>query len=266
VSEWFRTCNGELLTWLAETAKFDVEDMVSSNVYPIPPPTILFLKPGHLENAVSSIAKEASKSFILYPFARRHKQASISEGYITKESLWDRLLFDGARAKVIGDGASMRGAIVSGGKRIVTLDVETIFLKPISLASLSGSLLTQSRIMLSMPLVNCFTHPLVPGPVLASHPLDLQDFSTVVDGGIPTAHVGPPSVNIETKLVDVNDALVENGGDPAGELLIRGPSVGKLLSSDDYVSIPSEDDKEGWMLTGVRVKIHTNGAFQVLAK
>jgi long-chain acyl-CoA synthetase len=77
------------------------------------------MKPSHLENAVTSIAKEASRSFILYPFARRHKHASISEGYITKESLWDRLLFDTARAKVVGDGANMRAVIISGGKRVI---------------------------------------------------------------------------------------------------------------------------------------------------
>lgn len=227
------------------TTKSDVEDMASSQEYPIPPPTIFFMKPGHLESAVTSIAKEASKSFILYPFARRHKHSSITEGYITKESLWDRLLFDSARAKVMGEGASMRAVIISG-------------------APLTGSLLTPSRIMLSVPLVNCFTHPLVPGPVLASHCLDLQDFSAVANGSISTTHVGPPSVNTEAKLAGVDDTSVENGSDPIGMLLIRGPSVGKLLSHDDYVSIPSEDENEGWVSTGVRAKIQTNGTFQIL--
>jgi long-chain acyl-CoA synthetase len=117
---------------------------------------------------------------------------------------------------------------------------------------------------LSVPLVNCFTHPFVPGPVLASHPLDLQDFSSIGHGAILSAHVGPPSVNTEAKLVGVDDALVENGGDPVGMLLIRGPSVGKMFHNDDYVSIPSEEDKEEWIATGVRAKIQTNGAFQVL--
>jgi len=113
--------------------------------------------------------------------------------------------------------------------------------------------------MLSVPLVNCFTHSLVLGPVLASHPLDLQDFSQVADG-----HVGPPSVNTEAKLVGVDDALIENGGDPVGMLLIRGPSVGKLLGNSDYVSVESEGDKEGWAPTGVRARIQTNGTFQVI--
>lgn len=73
-------------------------------------------------------------------------------------------------------------------------------------------------------------------------------------------------MNIEVKLAGVDDNVIENGGDPVGMLLIRGPSVGKHLSNDDYVSIPSEDDKEGWIATGVRAKVQTNGAFQVLAK
>lgn len=100
--------------------------MTSSDVYPIPPPTIFFMKPGHLESVVASIAKEASRSFILYPFARRHKHANISEGYLTKDSLWDILLFDGARAKVVGDGANMRAVIISGGKGIITLGIQVI--------------------------------------------------------------------------------------------------------------------------------------------
>jgi long-chain acyl-CoA synthetase len=99
--------------------------MASSDAYPIPPPTVFFMRPGHLEDVVASIAKEASRSFILYPFARRHKQASISEGYLTKESLWDRLLFDSARAKVLGEGAVMRAVIISGGERIIP-GIETI--------------------------------------------------------------------------------------------------------------------------------------------
>jgi long-chain acyl-CoA synthetase len=116
--------------------------------------------------------------------------------------------------------------------------------------------------MLSVPLVNCLTHPLIPGPALTSHPLDLQDFSAVDDDS--AAHVGPPSVNTEAKLVGIDDESVEKGGDPVGMLLIRGPSVGKLLNSDDYVRIPSEDDSEGWVPTGVRARIQSNGTFQVL--
>ncbi|KAF5387106.1 hypothetical protein D9615_001868 [Tricholomella constricta] len=227
------------------TIENDVEDTLSSNVYPIPSPTILFVKPSNLESTVTAIIRKATESFVLYPFARRHKVASINEGFITKESLWDRLVFDGARAKIIGDGVgSLRGVVVSGGP-------------------LNAAIMTPARIALSIPIVNSFTHPLVPGPVLASHPLDLQDFPGLKDSLV--AHVGPPSVNIEAKLVGLDDKKVEGGADPVGNLLIRGPSVGKLLGNDDYVSIPSDDDKEGWVALGARVKVQSNGAFKIIS-
>ncbi|KAG6872812.1 hypothetical protein C0995_006411 [Termitomyces sp. Mi166 len=207
------------------TIENDVADALGFNSYPIPSPTILFLKPGHLESITSAITKKASESFILYPIAKRHKLAGLNEGFITKESLWDRLVFDGARAGVLGDMAStLRGAVVSGGR-------------------LSAAVVTPARIALSIPIVSSYTHPLVLGPVLASHPFDLQDFPSLKDSLV--AHVGPPGVNIEAKLVSIDDEKVETGEDPVGNLLIRGPPVGKLLNGDDFVSIPSEDDKEG---------------------
>ena len=94
----------------------DLVDASSYKSFPIPAPTVLFLKPGHLESTVASIVKQASKSWILYPFARRHKLAGLTEGYNTKDSLWDRLVYDDARVKVLGENAgTIRGAIISGG-------------------------------------------------------------------------------------------------------------------------------------------------------
>ncbi|KAG6832418.1 hypothetical protein H0H87_001578 [Tephrocybe sp. NHM501043] len=235
---------GEVLTDIPAAIDEDVKDTLSGSAYPIPSPTILFLKPNHLQSTVSAIVKKASESFILYPFAKRHKLANLNEGFITKESLWDRLVYDGARSKVIGDSAvTLRGAVISGGP-------------------LNAAIVTPSRVALSIPIVNAYTHPLVPGPVLASHPLDLQDFPTLKDSLI--AHVGPPSVNIEAKLIGLDDEKVEQGADPTGTLVIRGPSVGKLLNGDDFISIPSEDDAEGWVTTEARAKAQSNGAFKVL--
>lgn len=100
-----------------ETVKHDLNDIDSSKSYPIPSTTILFIKPDHLKAMVSAILKQAASSLLLYPFGWRHKLAGVKEGFITKDSLWDRLVFDSARAKVIGDAAgTLRGVIVSGGK------------------------------------------------------------------------------------------------------------------------------------------------------
>lgn len=79
------------------------------------------------------------------------------------------------------------------------------------------------RIFLAIPFVNTHTHPLVTGPVFFTHPLDLQSFpvdETVADKDefSTIAPVGAPSINLEVKLVDVNDEAVEGGADPRGEV------------------------------------------------
>lgn len=131
--------------------------------------------------------------------------------------------------------------------------------------------MTPARVALSVPLVNAFTHPLVAGPVLASHPFDLQDF-TQGDSEDKRAHVGPPSVNVEAKLVGIEDDKVENGGDPVGLLVVRGPPVGKIGNGDhneDYVRVtPTDEHKEkdeGWVGTGVRALVQPNGSFVILS-
>ncbi|KAK7029740.1 acetyl-CoA synthetase [Favolaschia claudopus] len=225
------------------TPQANVTDALSFKAYTIPSPTVAFFKPDHVHTLVPEILKEARKS-LLFPFGWRHKLASISEGFMTRESLWDRLVFDAARSKVVGNGAaSLRAVIISGG----TFAADTV---------------TRARIALSIPIVNCYSHALVAGPVLASHALDLQDLA--VDG-IANAHTGPPSVNVEAKLVGVDDEQVENqGADPVGILMVRGPTVGRLESMErSYVSIPSGED-EGWVGTGLRATAQTNGAFRLL--
>lgn len=91
--------------------------------------------------------------------------------------------------------------------------------------------------------------------------MDVQDFPQVES---PSAHVGPPSVNVEAKLVGVDDAAVEQGADPTGKLFVRGPSVGKVYGVEDYVSIPSAGEDEGWIPTEQMARSLTNGSFHIL--
>lgn len=130
--------------------------------------------------------------------------------------------------------------------------------------TIPDSLLTTARIAFSTPFVNMYSHPLVAGPVLASHPLDLQDFHET-DNVLP-APTGAPSINIEAKLVDVNDDAIENGGNPEGMLIVRGPSVGKVLGTDDYVDVPHGSDggdDDSWVPLGVKGVVLTNGTFRL---
>jgi long-chain acyl-CoA synthetase len=128
---------------------------------------------------------------------------------------------------------------------------------------LDRSYLEPARIAFSVPIVNAHIHPLVSAPVFASHPYDLQDFPAAGDLFAQLACVGPPSVNIEAKLVEVDDNVVEGGSDPVGILFVRGPPVGKGL----HLTREGESgaNGEGWVSTGERAKVYPNGSFKVLA-
>lgn len=71
---------------------------------------------------MDAILREAKKSFLLNAFAWRHKISGISEGFVSRDTLWDRLVYDAARANVIGEGAgTVRAVIVGGGPSFFSL-------------------------------------------------------------------------------------------------------------------------------------------------
>lgn len=139
------------------------------------------------------------------------------------------------------------------------------------LGPVEASSVTPNRIALSVPLVNAHIHHLAAGPIFASHSLDLQIFPVPDESAEEierSAHVGPPSINLEAKLARVDDQAIENGSDPIGALTVRGPIVGKVLGTgeDSYIEVPpSSTSNEGWVATGETAKVLTNGAFKVVA-
>lgn len=106
----------KLVTYqLTEDIKAEDVYAISTKKYPIPSPTILFVKTGHLVSLIKVVNDEA-KSNWLFPIAWRHKLAGIYDGFVTNQGLWDRLVFDGARSQVVGTlGGSVRGVVVGGG-------------------------------------------------------------------------------------------------------------------------------------------------------
>ncbi|KAI0086291.1 acetyl-CoA synthetase-like protein [Irpex rosettiformis] len=228
----------------------DLSDLKTTERYPIPSPTVLFIHPSHLTAITQAITQKAKSSGLLYSVAWRQKMANVLEGFLTKQSLWDRLVFDPARASVLGNGAgTVRAVIIAGG-------------------SLESQTVTPSRIALSTPLVNAYIHPQVAGPVLASHPLDLQTFPTEASSAAASAAdtyaftylapVGSPAINVEAKLTGVDDNTIESGGDPVGSLWIRGPSVGTLLDVKE-----AEGEAKGWVEAGETARVLSNGTFKV---
>ena len=122
-----------------------------------------------------------------------------------------------------------------------------------------GDTLTPTRIAFSIPYVNAISSGLVYGPLFASYPHDLQihPSSGMGDEFEKVAHVGAPTVSLEVKLVGVDDASIEEGKDPVGEVYVRGPPAGALLGDGN----PSG---ENWLPTGYRGKAQPNGCFKIL--
>ena len=119
--------------------------------------------------------------------------------------------------------------------------------------------LTPTRIAFSIPYVNAVGSNLVCGPLFASYPHDLQIHPPPEVGGEfeSIAHVGAPTVSMEVKLVGVDDAAIEEGKDPIGEVHVRGPPVGTLLGEMDR-------NGENWLSTGYRGRVQPNGCFKVV--
>ena len=96
----------------------DLSDLKSVERLPIPSATVLFVRPPHLTALTKAIVDKAKQnSGFFYAIAWRHKLAGLLEGFFTKQSLWDRLVFDNARMDIMGKGAgTVRAVIVSGGQ------------------------------------------------------------------------------------------------------------------------------------------------------
>jgi long-chain acyl-CoA synthetase len=131
----------------------------------------------------------------------------------------------------------------------------TLHPKPIPLIvtiePLDSTALVTARIAFSVPIVNAYPNPLSAGPVFASHPLDMQQLET---NQAKMSHCGPPTCNIEVKLLGINEAAVETGSDPLGELCVRGPGVGDPIP----MGVQLED---GWIDIGVKARARANGTF-----
>jgi long-chain acyl-CoA synthetase len=100
----------------------NVDDILSTSKLPIPSPTVLFVHPDHLQDLSTAVLSRAKKSSFIYPIVWRHKLAALAEGFLSKESLWDRLVFDGAREYVMGRMAgTLKAVVVSGGDCFLVL-------------------------------------------------------------------------------------------------------------------------------------------------
>ncbi|MBW0546151.1 hypothetical protein O181_085866 [Austropuccinia psidii MF-1] len=81
------------------------------------------------------------------------------------------------------------------------------------------------RACISAPFQRVYSHPSAAGPVLANQPYDFQMLQPLRSH----IHCGPPSVNVECKVVNIPEPALINGDAWKGMLSIRGPSIGTEL-------------------------------------
>jgi len=223
----------------------DVSDLISTaNSSEAPAPTVFFGDASHAESITRDVLNEAKMTSPFFNLACRHKFYNLEEGHLANSSFWDRFIFNSARRHALGKSASVLRFMV------IADPVVNAGLLPIQVA-------------LSIPHVRILSHPAVCGPICASHALDLQSFPSEKGEGddSSSSHVGPPSVNIEAKLVGIDDAAVEKKADPVGELIIRGPSIGETVPTNDAIT---EVAKDGWMSIQRRALVRSNGTFVVI--
>lgn len=101
----------------------------------LPSPTILFLcvyyaktrgryadyalnrTPPQLHSLTSSTLSQAKRSHPLFFLAWRHKLAALQEGFVTKDTFWDRMAFAKARETVLGEmSQTLRAVIIADGE------------------------------------------------------------------------------------------------------------------------------------------------------
>ncbi|KAG8718617.1 hypothetical protein FRC08_004810 [Ceratobasidium sp. 394] len=217
-----------------------VEDNIISTVASIKP-TLLFIAPSELASLSHQVLATAKGSF-LYSLAWKRKMGALLEGNVSRTTPWDRVVFEDARIR--WSLADLRGVVTAG-------------------ESSDPSTQAICSIAMSVPIARAHIHPLSASPILASHPLDLQRHFPATGGSRMSKdplHVGPPAPSVEIKLIGVSESDVEAGNDPRGEMLIRGTSIGTPLSES---SVPYPD---GWLPTGERALVQSNGTFKVVGR
>ncbi|KZV90421.1 acetyl-CoA synthetase-like protein [Exidia glandulosa HHB12029] len=234
--------SARLIVSASETYAPDLSEILSTvESQRAPSPTVLVVTRLHLNSLTKAVLGAVSGA--LKPFAWRQKNAALAAGALSRDTVWDKLVFAPARRAALGPmGTTMRAVVLSGGP----LDAVT---------------LPAARIALSTPIVNTFQLPSVMGPVFGSHPADVQTFPPVAGDIVSElAHVGPPATNVEVKIVGIKDADHDTNVPIVGDMLFRGPTIGTPGLGERRAA---EDE---WIRSGEVAAVQPNGSFKILPR
>ena len=104
-----------------ETRRMSPADGLRVKKYPIPPTTMMFVNPEQLTWLTGRLEEEARKSWV-FNIGWKHKVAGVRDGFVSNQTLWDRLVLDGARAKATSEDIGVLSVVVvSGGEGFLFL-------------------------------------------------------------------------------------------------------------------------------------------------
>lgn len=233
-------------------------------------PTLIYASP----NGVSSLGLALTSKSKRSPFGAtvyQRKLIALRRGTLDRASIWDSFLFNSVRSSTGLD--QTRGVNIVGSGWVV-----------------GQSLLDILRGHLGCPVVNSFLPdgPLesrggkssgllssawLTAPVASSHSYDVQAFQANNKISEMPAHVGPPSVSIEIKLVkegeDGEDAKTPHGwerfkgsGDVIGQVLVRGTTL--TTSGAGEQGDAGNVEGQTWYSTGASGLFRSNGTLLLL--
>lgn len=224
-------------------------------------PTLLFVSTYGAQCIEQSVWMPSTAS-PLWSLMRRMNMDLLRNGVLPKDRLLDRLVCKGVRHRVGLD--HVRAAIITGNG-----------------CAAEQSLVDSLRLYLGVPVMHAYVprrlelqgmSSIVTAPVCTSNMYDLQVFAPQLlqddSARCLPAHVGPPSVSLELKLVHDTPAVrdhaeaierlrVDGCDDPIGEVYVRGYTVSQTGHNDTRIS--------PWHSTGDVALVRTNGTFVVIA-
>ncbi|PWN23391.1 hypothetical protein BCV69DRAFT_118023 [Microstroma glucosiphilum] len=230
-------------------------------------PTLIYASP----NGASSLGLALTSKSKRSPFGGtvyQRKLLALRRGTLDRSSIWDSFLFNSVRSSTGTD--QTRGVNIVGRGWVV-----------------GQSLLDVLRGHLGCPVVNSFLPdgPLesrggqsggalssawLTAPIASSHSYDVQAFQANNRISEMPAHVGPPSVSVEIKLVkDGEDAKTPHGwerfkgpGDVIGQVLVRGTTL--TTNGTEGQGDPGNVEGGTWYSTGSSGLFRSNGTLLLL--
>ena len=232
------------------TASYDDPNPAVSAAFAQAKPTLVYASAEGASSLACALAT-CSRRSPLVAWAIKNKLFSLRNGTFSRHGLADHLIF--RQARQLTGTVNVRNLLIAGRGDTVP-----------------QALLDSLRSHLGCAVLNAYLPSLqgaaLTAAVSATHAFDLQAFAEHETGGMQVpAHVGPPSVAAEIKLVQSNiatdagftitgDRQPGHAGDPMGEILIRGTIVARASDSQD----------ESWSSTGDLGAFRSNGTLVVL--